>query len=410
MKIWQKLIVAFGTTSFLLGVITILLIRFDNHNKIQTSQIREETVEEAKSTSQILKSIQKIQESNQDLIFLNVRDLKKDKILEKYYSNIEFELKKIEEKIEIVKELNSKQKTTINSTKQEKIQDKKEDSYQIDPLLKQIEDYKNKWNIWAEGIKNNPENFSPIEVQSLINQINKEVFPLVVNYHEESLKKIAKSELNIQNSTHTKIITIENYVLFTLMLTLTLFIYIYRSIYSPIKYLKLATAQLRHNFAEYQPLEPENSHDELGNLVEYFNETMERLKTEIISKSYFDNIINSINQGLMIINNEGKIEILNHDMVKILGYSKSELIGKSIDKFVAKSNNFQTKELLELGGICSRSIPVELIKKDRDSILLKVYFYDLLDVQNNKKGTIFLCMQSENSDSKEIITLGESRQ
>jgi len=417
MKIWQKLTTAFGVTSFLLGTIAILSIKIDAEVQFKTNETVHGIVEEAKSASDMLNSIQTIQGLNQDLLLESLINSPDNKNLKQYQLKIKLELETLKENIRAgeratlnQKEIIKDAKGTDSTHKQAKIEQEEEEIEQMNRLLAEINNYQKDWQRFSEKIEENPQQLPLPLVKELSNRMNQVIFPLVKQYQQESLSEITRAELITQQITSRNISIIKNYVLFTFAITSILFVYIYRSIYSPIKHLKLATFQLRQNFSEYEPIEPQNPNDELGVLISYFNDTIETLKTKIISKSYLDNIINSISQSLIVINNQNKIEKVNANTLDLLGYSESELIGESIDLILSSSNNLTIEELIKLDDISSRCFSLNLTGKGLREISFKVYFSYLFDSEGIKIGTICLAVPVESLSLKDEITLQQSKE
>ncbi len=417
MKIWQKLTTAFGVTSFLLGTIAILSIKIDAEVQFKTNETVHGIVEEAKSASDMLNSIQTIQGLNQDLLLESLINSPDNKNLKQYQLKIKLELETLKENIRAgeratltQKEIIKDAKGTDSTHKQAKIEREQEEIEQMNRLLAEINNYQKDWQRFSEKIEENPQQLPLPLVKELSNRMNQTIFPLVKEYQQESLSEITRAELITQQITSKNISIIKNYVLFTFAITSILFVYIYRSIYSPIKHLKLATFQLRQSFTEYEPIEPKNPNDELGVLISYFNDTIETLKTKIISKSYLDNIINSISQSLIVINNQNKIEKVNANTLDILGYSESELIGESIDLILSSSNNLTIEELIKLDNISSRCFSLNLTAKGLREISFKVYFSYLFDSEGIKIGTICLAVPVNSLSLNDEIALQQSKE
>ncbi|MGF1489547.1 MAG: PAS domain-containing protein [Prochloraceae cyanobacterium] len=417
MKIWQKLTTAFGVTSFLLGTIAILSIKIDAEVQFKTNETVHGIVEEAKSASDMLNSIQTIQGLNQDLLLESLINSPDNKNLKQYQLKIKLELETLKENIRAgeratltQKEIIKDAKGTDSTHKQAKIEREEEEIEQMNRLLAEINNYQKDWQRFSEKIEENPQQLPLPLVKELSNRMNQTIFPLVKEYQQESLSEITRAELITQQITSKNISIIKNYVLFTFAITSILFVYIYRSIYSPIKHLKLATFQLRQSFTEYEPIEPKNPNDELGVLISYFNDTIETLKTKIISKSYLDNIINSISQSLIVINNQNKIEKVNANTLDILGYSESELIGESIDLILSSSNNLTIEELIKLDNISSRCFSLNLTAKGLREISFKVYFSYLFDSEGIKIGTICLAVPVNSLSLNDEIALQQSKE
>ncbi len=91
------------------------------------------------------------------------------------------------------------------------------------------------------------------------------------------------------------------------------------------------------------------------NILDIFNwEMRQRLldnSTEIrLSKNYLDNIISSIADSLIIVDNERKIKTVNPEIIKLLGYTKEEITGMPLTVIFKEKElfceNLRFKELL----------------------------------------------------------------
>jgi PAS domain S-box-containing protein len=74
------------------------------------------------------------------------------------------------------------------------------------------------------------------------------------------------------------------------------------------------------------------SKDELGELGNAFNMMAEKLSTTLVSRGYLDNVIQSIADVLVILDEKGRIKNVNQATLKLLGYDRPELIGKDFGK------------------------------------------------------------------------------
>ncbi|MGA1792172.1 MAG: PAS domain S-box protein [bacterium] len=71
--------------------------------------------------------------------------------------------------------------------------------------------------------------------------------------------------------------------------------------------------------------------DEIGALAAAFNKMMEDLRRTTVSKDYVDNIIESMNDTLVVVNPDARIRTVNKATCNLLGYKEEELIGKNVD-------------------------------------------------------------------------------
>ena len=74
--------------------------------------------------------------------------------------------------------------------------------------------------------------------------------------------------------------------------------------------------------------------DEIGVLANSFNKMTEDLRETTISKDYFDNVIGSMNDTLVVVDPDTRIKSVNKATCKLLGYKEDELIGRDISLIV----------------------------------------------------------------------------
>lgn len=398
MKIWQKLVLVLGGSSLLLGTVSILTIKIDAEIQSQTEEVLHGMIQENQAAGDVFSSIQSIQNLNEKILLEIQTNSQEPLKIQEYQIQIEFNLNRLESQLIAAKEATNKQIKTIEHlpidrlNKKEKIDDENEDIERINNIIETVKSYRQKWSNYLEfGLQK--QDMTVFYLTTSTEMIEKSIFPLVKNYYEDSIKEILESQLQNQKLTQQNISRIKFYILFTFAVSLILFVYLYDSIYPGIRQLKMATFELGLNFLEYRPIQPKNPHDELGDLTRYFNQTIEQLKDQIISKSYLDSIINSIAQNIIVMDNKNKIEKINYNTVALLGYSESELIGKPINFILSKNNNLEIEELIKLDETSNRCFAIDLITKADIKIAVKAYFSDLLDSQGTKKGTICLAIE-----------------
>jgi len=409
MKIWQKLAIGFGGTFFLLGTIVVLVAKLDSKVQSASDETIHGMVEEARGAGKIFTSIQTIQKFNQDLLLEKLTNSQTIKINR---DEIKLELQKLEKNIIAVQRATIQQKSIIHnskeitsSRKEIKISDETEEIVRMTQLLGEIQNYQRDWQLFIERKDaSNPES-SLDSIQKFAIRMNQVIFPLVKEYYEDSLDEIIESELRTQQLTSENSTIITNYVLFVLVLLSILYIYIYRSISTSIKYVKLATFHLGLNGSEYKAISPKNPNDELGELIKVFNHTVEHLKKHTISKSYLDSIINSLDLSLIIVNNENKIERINLNTIETLGYSESELIGKPITEIIVFTNHSEVDKSIGLERLSNNYFTIDFLTKKLEKISCTVCFSDLCDSQGKKQGTICLAMQNKRMVLADIIDL-----
>ncbi len=80
------------------------------------------------------------------------------------------------------------------------------------------------------------------------------------------------------------------------------------------------------------------SFEGIGALAEAFNKMTEELRKTTISRDYFDNLIESMIDTLIVVSLENRILNVNMAATALLGYSKRSLYGMSLTKIVARGD------------------------------------------------------------------------
>jgi len=105
--------------------------------------------------------------------------------------------------------------------------------------------------------------------------------------------------------------------------------FISRGIAVPIN--QLIDATRRVSVGDFDTRADVQSHKELFTLSQAFNTMTENLNRTSISRNYFQTIIDTMNDLLVIISPDRSIAFVNQATLNVLGYSKDELTGRPLD-------------------------------------------------------------------------------
>jgi PAS domain S-box-containing protein len=78
--------------------------------------------------------------------------------------------------------------------------------------------------------------------------------------------------------------------------------------------------------------------DELSVLADTFNQMSKQLQETTVSKSYLDNIISSLSDGLIVLNKNIRVESFNEATLFLSGYSPKELRDQPLERFFKEDN------------------------------------------------------------------------
>jgi PAS domain S-box-containing protein len=140
--------------------------------------------------------------------------------------------------------------------------------------------------------------------------------------------------------------------------------------------------------------------DELGHLANTFNQMLDNINTITISKDYLNNIIGSMNDSLIVVNNHAKIKMVNQSVLNLLDYGDKDLIGQDIYKIVEEEEEERLQSLLRL------------FKHKSHNLIKENHFInqELIFIAKNGHKTTLLCsgslIHSKDNILQEIVLVG----
>ncbi|MCX5872614.1 MAG: PAS domain S-box protein, partial [Deltaproteobacteria bacterium] len=135
------------------------------------------------------------------------------------------------------------------------------------------------------------------------------------------------------------------------------------------------------------PSEPENH-----TIVAVVTDISRRIRNEQAlreSEERYRNLIDTMTEGLALIDENGIIEYVNKRSAEMLGYREDELIGHSVDEFLTKSSVKTVIEQRSLRkSVPTRSYELEWVRKDGKSIHTLVTSRSIWDADGALKGSL----------------------
>ncbi len=99
------------------------------------------------------------------------------------------------------------------------------------------------------------------------------------------------------------------------------------------------------------------------------NEDLRKLRNEIISPEYADNIIRSMTESLIVVSPAGNIEIVNVTTCALLGYEEKEIVSQPIGKIIAEEDELKEsgiEDLIKKGSV--QNVEKAYLSKDGTKI------------------------------------------
>ncbi len=121
--------------------------------------------------------------------------------------------------------------------------------------------------------------------------------------------------------------------------------FIARGIAGPIKGLSLAIAGIARG--DLSRRVAVKTRDEVGQLAISFNTMVENLQNTMVSRDYFDNIIKSMIDTLIVVDAEAKIATVNPATCHLLGYREEELLGQPVSIIFAEEEEEEVRRVFQ---------------------------------------------------------------
>lgn len=192
---------------------------------------------------------------------------------------------------------------------------------------------------------------------------------------------------NLQDRAEKTLWNIIFYSTFAFIISLVLAYLVYRSITIPVKKLtKTAQALGDGNLSERIEL---NTKDELENLANTFNKMAENLNKSMVSRSYVNNIIQSMGDMLLVTNAEDEIVLANDAVSKKLGFESDDIINSSFWHIVVGEEREDVKAIVENAVKMESPAETRFVSKNGEVIPVNLSYSTLADQEENM-GRIFV--------------------
>ena len=144
--------------------------------------------------------------------------------------------------------------------------------------------------------------------------------------------------------------------------------------------------------------------DEIGDLAKSFNQMTENLENTTFSKDYVDNIIQSMNESLMVMNTEGQIVMVNQAALDLLNVTSKEIFQKPLEEFVKKERTTHEKKWIE--DIARKGVIANVEKNIYLKGGIKIPVLMSGSVMHDDKGEAqgFICLFMDNTQRKKAET------
>ncbi|WP_340105502.1 sensor histidine kinase [Rhodohalobacter sp. 8-1] len=137
---------------------------------------------------------------------------------------------------------------------------------------------------------------------------------------------------------------------------------IYRSITQPVNTLTSAAKKIGNgNLDQRIKL---RSKDELSRLADTFNQMAENLSKSMVSRSYVNNIIQSMGDMLFVTNDEGVVQMSNKTVHRKLGYNNGDLNNFSVWNILEENERDRIRQTILTNDLAVNEIETKIISKE----------------------------------------------
>jgi len=147
---------------------------------------------------------------------------------------------------------------------------------------------------------------------------------------------------------------------------------------------------------------PSDNYDQIDGIIGGLNMLGEELQASTVSKDFFQSIINSMNDGLFIVNTDFIIDSINPAAENLLDFKKEEMVDESLYKFFQKNSILERilVETLPKKGVVD-SIELLCISKKKETIPVQCSIFSIRNISNSVSKYIFTIHDIRNRKRKE---------
>jgi diguanylate cyclase (GGDEF)-like protein/PAS domain S-box-containing protein len=395
MRIAQKLILGFLSTSLVVGLIGIISVRqsLDAQSNLD-SQLTQSAVEEAEKGWKMSIELYKSEVLAQKLLALRLQAVSDPNPaiateIRRSENEINDTLQAIRSYLNVIKAYHQSDSQLASSQSQ-----LDESSAERAKLIANLEDnlelYENYISQYLLLTQTNLNQANLFLSRTLRRHFRDQLLPLSQQYQDETGQQF----LNQAVADQSVFVTTNQYAavvaLSSVVIAMALGLVISYSIFKPIARLRDAAIAVGRGKLDVRV--NIQSKDELGIFAHTFNQMIEDLGQITVSKSYLDRILGSMLESLMVLSPEATIVKVNQATLKLLGYTETELLGQAIDAILSTDHDgsFQSNVdyLLNTDGMESR----EATYKSQSGVEIPVACSASLiwDDANNTQGIVLV--------------------
>ncbi len=172
------------------------------------------------------------------------------------------------------------------------------------------------------------------EKSEIVSSLKEKISVAIRDINARAREKISNSFGRFKYNVNVQVLRFLVIGVFSTIFISIFLIYLTKKIVSPIRILSKMTSEVARGNLNYDIKFKNLSNDEVGKLANSFEKMRVGLKETTVSKDYVDNIIQSMADALIVLDNEFKIVTVNDATLRRLQFSEQELLQNSMDVIV----------------------------------------------------------------------------
>ncbi len=137
------------------------------------------------------------------------------------------------------------------------------------------------------------------------------------------------------------------------------------------------------------------SQDEIGELVNSFNQMQQSLESTTVSRDFFDRIVNSIHDLLLVVSPTGKIQSINKAVLNVLTRDESKLLGTNVNELLDDKSGSKTwyEQLQQKNQLDGED--VFLLRQSEKALAMSMSASPLYSEHSQVDGYIIICQDND---------------
>jgi len=214
------------------------------------------------------------------------------------------------------------------------------------------------------------------------------MLPLLDNLRQNSNLYLDIQQAKLEDQAEQTVRRIILITLFGFAVSLLFAFIIYKSITQPVNI--LTTAAKRIGSGDLDQRIKLRSNDELSRLADTFNQMAENLSKSMVSRSYVNNIIQSMGDMLFVTDVMGNVQMSNKTVHRKLGYSNSDLENFSVWNLFVEGKREKIKNAVVTNEKAVNELETELVAKDGKLMPVILSTSALIDEMNEGLNLVFV--------------------